>query len=251
MRNWMPLASMHLPITPPRASISRTICPLATPPMAGLQLIWATVSAFIVSRQVLSPSRAAASAASTPAWPAPTTTTSNRYVSSTDFPRTSHTPPGHHPRSPQREIKPRRVRVWPKSHSFFSPGRIPNADKALTPVCRIGKRPRSAGISVTSVNPHGGCSSSRPWPYAASVPPLPVSRDSSPYTPRRTPFVSNHLLRTLWTGIIPTSMSVVPESPAAEFSRTLRTPGHDSSPPPSSCYDTVTPFRVRCGYDRA
>ena len=30
-----------LPISPPRASISRTICPLATPPMAGLQLIWA------------------------------------------------------------------------------------------------------------------------------------------------------------------------------------------------------------------
>ena len=74
---------MTLPISPPRASISRTICPLATPPMAGLQLIWATVSAFIVKRHVFSPRRAAASAASTPACPAPTTTTSKRYVNST------------------------------------------------------------------------------------------------------------------------------------------------------------------------
>ena len=49
----MPLASVHLPMTPPRASISRTICPFATPPIAGLQLIWATASAFIVSRHVL------------------------------------------------------------------------------------------------------------------------------------------------------------------------------------------------------
>ena len=32
---------MTLPISPPRASISRTICPLATPPIAGLQLICA------------------------------------------------------------------------------------------------------------------------------------------------------------------------------------------------------------------
>ncbi len=39
-----------LPMTPPRASISRTSCPFATPPMAGLQLICATASAFIESR---------------------------------------------------------------------------------------------------------------------------------------------------------------------------------------------------------
>src|SRR5579862_5120601 len=51
----MPLASVTLPISPPRASISRTICPLATPPIAGLQLIWATVSAFMVRRAVRIP----------------------------------------------------------------------------------------------------------------------------------------------------------------------------------------------------
>src|SRR5438067_1190395 len=31
MRNWIALASMPRAISPPRASISRTICPLATP----------------------------------------------------------------------------------------------------------------------------------------------------------------------------------------------------------------------------
>ena len=51
----MPVASIARPITPPRASISRTICPLATPPIAGLQLIWATVSQFVVSRAVAGP----------------------------------------------------------------------------------------------------------------------------------------------------------------------------------------------------
>ena len=40
-------------MAPPRASISRTICPLATPPMAGLQLIWATVSRLVVSSATL------------------------------------------------------------------------------------------------------------------------------------------------------------------------------------------------------
>ena len=49
----MAVASMARPIAPPRASISRTICPLATPPMAGLQLIWAMVSRLLVSRAVL------------------------------------------------------------------------------------------------------------------------------------------------------------------------------------------------------
>ena len=72
----MAVASVSTPIAPPRASISRTICPLATPPIAGLQLIWPTVSQLIVSSAVRSPIRAEASAASSPAWPAPTTTTS-------------------------------------------------------------------------------------------------------------------------------------------------------------------------------
>ena len=66
MRNWMPVASMARPMAPPRASISRTICPLATPPMAGLQLIWAMVSRLLVSSAVVCPMRAAASAASDP-----------------------------------------------------------------------------------------------------------------------------------------------------------------------------------------
>ena len=79
-RNWIALASVTLPISPPKASISRTICPLATPPIAGLQLICATVSAFMVKRAVRKPIRAAANAASTPACPAPTTTTSKSYV---------------------------------------------------------------------------------------------------------------------------------------------------------------------------
>ncbi len=73
----MPVASMARPIAPPSASTSRTICPLATPPMAGLQLIWPTVSQLVVNKAVRAPSRAAASAASVPAWPAPTTSTSN------------------------------------------------------------------------------------------------------------------------------------------------------------------------------
>src|SRR5215218_1637417 len=56
--------------------------------MAGLQLICATASAFMVSRQVRMPSRAAAIAASTPACPAPTTTTSNRYSRALTLPPT-------------------------------------------------------------------------------------------------------------------------------------------------------------------
>ena len=55
MRNWMPVASIARPIAPPRASISRTICPLPTPPMAGLQLIWAIVSRLLVNSAVLAP----------------------------------------------------------------------------------------------------------------------------------------------------------------------------------------------------
>ena len=69
--------SVALPISPPKASISRTKWPLASPPMAGLHDICAIVSRFIVKRSVRQPSRAEASAASTPAWPAPTTMTWN------------------------------------------------------------------------------------------------------------------------------------------------------------------------------
>src|SRR3954451_4555849 len=75
----MPVASIAKPIAPPRASISRTIWHLPTPPIAGLQLIWPTVSQLVVSSAVRAPRRAAASAASVPAWPAPTTITSYSY----------------------------------------------------------------------------------------------------------------------------------------------------------------------------
>ena len=75
-RNWIAVASVMTPMAPPRASISRTICPFATPPIAGLQLICPTLSQLIVSRAVRTPIRADARAASRPAWPAPTTTTS-------------------------------------------------------------------------------------------------------------------------------------------------------------------------------
>ena len=76
MRQWMPQASATSPIRPPSASTSRTRCPLAMPPMAGLQLICAMRSSLRVKSAVRRPMRAAAAAASQPAWPAPTTTTS-------------------------------------------------------------------------------------------------------------------------------------------------------------------------------
>src|SRR6266581_3109772 len=72
----MPVASAFSPIAPPSASISRTICPFANPPIAGLQDIWPIVSKFWVSIKVRQPSLADASAASIPAWPLPTTITS-------------------------------------------------------------------------------------------------------------------------------------------------------------------------------
>src|SRR5438105_10435651 len=72
----MPVASAFSPIAPPSASISRTICPFANPPIAGLQDIWPIVSKFCVSIKVRQPSRADARAASIPAWPLPTTITS-------------------------------------------------------------------------------------------------------------------------------------------------------------------------------
>src|SRR5580658_3249717 len=75
----MPTASATSPMTPPSASISRTRCPLAMPPMAGLQDICAIKSRFMVTMAVRNPMRAHARAASHPACPAPITTTS--YVS--------------------------------------------------------------------------------------------------------------------------------------------------------------------------
>ena len=75
-RNWMPTASATSPMMPPRASTSRTRWPLAMPPMAGLQDICAMRSRFSVKRAVRRPMRAEAIAASQPACPAPTTTTS-------------------------------------------------------------------------------------------------------------------------------------------------------------------------------
>src|SRR5271170_2403202 len=72
----MPTASVTSPITPPSASISRTRCPFAMPPIAGLQDICAIKSRFIVIMAVRSPMRAHARAASQPACPAPTTITS-------------------------------------------------------------------------------------------------------------------------------------------------------------------------------
>ena len=49
----MPTASATSPMMPPSASTSRTRCPLATPPMAGLQLICAIRSMFMVMSAVL------------------------------------------------------------------------------------------------------------------------------------------------------------------------------------------------------
>ncbi len=76
MRNWILVASVFTPIIPPRASISRTICPFACPPMAGLQDICPMESRFCVSITTSHPRRDAAIAASMPAWPAPITITS-------------------------------------------------------------------------------------------------------------------------------------------------------------------------------
>ena len=67
---------MFLPISPPSASSSLTRWPLEVPPIFGLQGIIAMLSTLTVKSCVLSPSLAQASAASQPAWPAPTTTTS-------------------------------------------------------------------------------------------------------------------------------------------------------------------------------
>ena len=76
MRNWIAVASVTSPICPPSASISRTICPLAIPPTAGLHDIWAILFMSMVTRQVRAPMFAAAVAASQPACPPPMTSTS-------------------------------------------------------------------------------------------------------------------------------------------------------------------------------
>ena len=76
MRNCIEALSVMMPVYPPNASISLTICPLAIPPMAGLQLICAILFMSIVMRHVLFPKFAAAAAASHPAWPAPMTSMS-------------------------------------------------------------------------------------------------------------------------------------------------------------------------------
>ncbi len=76
MRNCIAVRSVTIPIIPPMASTSLTICPLAIPPTAGLQLIWAILLRSMVISNVRAPIRADAEAASQPAWPAPTTITS-------------------------------------------------------------------------------------------------------------------------------------------------------------------------------
>ena len=78
--NCIPVASIARPINPPSASISRTRCPFAVPPTAGLHGMCATVSRVSVHRPTLHPSFAAAHAASTPACPAPITITSNSVI---------------------------------------------------------------------------------------------------------------------------------------------------------------------------
>ena len=77
-RYWMQARSAARAISPPRASSSRTRCPFPVPPTAGLQGMFPTASRSTVKHRVSSPSRAAARAASIPAWPAPITATSQR-----------------------------------------------------------------------------------------------------------------------------------------------------------------------------
>src|SRR5262245_35262126 len=72
----MPARSAATAMAPPIASISRTRWPLPMPPMAGLQLICPTVARLCVTSSVRAPVRAAARAASVPAWPPPITMTS-------------------------------------------------------------------------------------------------------------------------------------------------------------------------------
>src|SRR5450631_758293 len=73
----MPAASATRPISPSSASTSRTRWPLPRPPIAGLQDMAPMVTKRWVTSAVLAPMRAEAAAASQPAWPPPTTSTSN------------------------------------------------------------------------------------------------------------------------------------------------------------------------------
>jgi hypothetical protein len=74
----MPASSVAIAIAPPSASTSRTRWPLPIPPIDGLHDIWPSVSMLCVNRSVDVPARAAARAASVPAWPPPTTITPKR-----------------------------------------------------------------------------------------------------------------------------------------------------------------------------
>ena len=76
----MPARSMARPIMPSSASISRTRWPLPSPPIAGLHDISPIRSARMVISATDAPIRAAAAAASQPAWPPPTTMTSKLIV---------------------------------------------------------------------------------------------------------------------------------------------------------------------------
>lgn len=60
-------APATLPMSPSRASTSRTSVPLPTPPMDGLHDISPMVSSFCVSSSVFAPARAEPAAASQPA----------------------------------------------------------------------------------------------------------------------------------------------------------------------------------------
>ena len=99
--NWIIVRSVTMPEYPPSASTSRTICPLAIPPIAGLHDICATVCRFCVMSSVRRPIRAAIRAASQPAWPPPTTITSyfetNTDIFSLVF------PPQNYSKSPSRQ----------------------------------------------------------------------------------------------------------------------------------------------------
>ena len=85
MRNWIDDLSVTMPVYPPSASISLTICPFAMPPIAGLQLIWAILFMSIVIKHVFLPKLAAAAAASQPACPAPITSMSYSNVTVSFF----------------------------------------------------------------------------------------------------------------------------------------------------------------------
>src|SRR5829696_4625330 len=77
MRNCSVARSVARLMIPPSASTSRTTVPFATPPIAGLHDICPMLSSALVTSPTRAPRRAAATAASVPACPAPTTMTSN------------------------------------------------------------------------------------------------------------------------------------------------------------------------------